>query len=61
MLGYLTKQRSPRAWYLTNYTRKPGGKVLGKRYRISANLRAKPIKFAGDIISGAKCLKSLTK
>jgi len=39
-LGYLTKQRSPQAWYLTNYTRKPGGKVLGKRYRISANLRA---------------------
>jgi hypothetical protein len=42
-LGYLTKQRSTRAWYLTNYTRKPGGKVLGKRFRISANLRAKPI------------------
>jgi hypothetical protein len=41
--GYLTKQRSPRAWYLTDYTRKRGGKVLGKRYRISANLRAKPI------------------
>jgi hypothetical protein len=45
-LGYLTKQRSPQAWYLTNYTRKPGGKVLGKRYRISANLRAKPIALA---------------
>jgi len=45
-LGYLTKQRSPQAWYMTNYTRRPGGKVLGKRYRISANLRAKPVALA---------------
>jgi hypothetical protein len=43
ILGYLTKQRSPRAWYLTNYTRQRGGKVLGKRYRISESLRAKPM------------------
>lgn len=42
-IGYLTKQRSPQAWYRSNFRRKPGGIVLGKRYRISANLRAKPI------------------
>jgi hypothetical protein len=40
-LGYLTKQRTPQAAWCTDYSRKLGGVVLGKRYRITANLRAK--------------------
>jgi hypothetical protein len=38
-LGYLTKQRTPQAWWNRPYRRKAGGIVLGKRYRITANLR----------------------
>ena len=38
-IGYLTKQRTPQAWWNTPYRRQPGGIVLGKRYRISASLR----------------------
>jgi len=41
-LGYITKERTPQAaWPKWQY--RPGGPVLGKRYRISANLRAKPV------------------
>ena len=39
-IGYLTKQRTPQAWWGTNYRRKAGGIVVGKRFRITANLRA---------------------
>jgi hypothetical protein len=40
-LGYITKERSPQAaWPKWQY--RAGGPVLGKRYRISANLRVKP-------------------
>lgn len=45
-LGYITKQRTPQAAWATDYSRKPGGIVLGKRYRITANLRPKPIDVA---------------
>ena len=38
-LGYITKERTPQAaWPKWQY--RPGRPVLGKRYRISANLRA---------------------
>lgn len=44
-LGYITKERTPQAaWPKWQY--RPGGPVLGKRYRISANLRARPITIA---------------
>lgn len=44
-LGYITKERTPQAaWRRWQYRR--GGVVLGKRYRISANLRAKPVEVA---------------
>jgi len=44
-LGYISKERTPQAaWPKWQY--RPGGPVLGKRYRISANLRAKPITLA---------------
>jgi len=47
-LGYITKERTPQAaWPKWQY--RPGRSVLGKRYRISANLRAKPVKLASDI------------
>jgi hypothetical protein len=39
---------------MTNYTRKPGGKVLGKRYRISANLRARPVELAVPAAENAR-------
>ena len=46
-LGYITKERTPQAaWPKWQY--RPGGPVLGKRYRISANLRAKPIGIARE-------------
>ncbi len=38
-IGYLTKQRTPRAWWNTAYRRKPGGKVFGKRFKITPNLK----------------------
>lgn len=38
-IGYITKERTPQAaWPKWQY--RPGGPVLGKRYRITANLRA---------------------
>ena len=40
-LGYITKQRTPQAAWCTNYAYKPGGIVLGKRFRLTANLRIK--------------------
>lgn len=44
-LGYITKERTPQAaWPKWQY--RPGGLVLGKRYRISANLRVRPITLA---------------
>jgi hypothetical protein len=44
-LGCITKERTPQAaWPKWQY--RPGDPVLGKRYRISANLRAKPITLA---------------
>jgi hypothetical protein len=44
-LGYITKERTPQAaWPKWQY--RPGDPVLGKRYRISANLRPKPITLA---------------
>jgi hypothetical protein len=46
-LGYITKERTPQAaWPKWQY--RPGRPVLGKRYRISASLRAKPVKLASD-------------
>lgn len=47
-IGYLTKQRTQQAWWKTPYSHKPGGIVLGKRYSISASLRAaaRPIRIA---------------
>jgi hypothetical protein len=44
-LGYITKERTPQAAWL-KWQYRPGRPVLGKRYRISANLRAKPVEFA---------------
>jgi hypothetical protein len=37
--GYLTKQRTPQASWGTRYRRQPGGMVLGKRFKITPNLR----------------------
>jgi hypothetical protein len=42
-IGYLTKQRTPQACWNTPYQRQRGGLVLGKRFRITANLRAKSV------------------
>jgi hypothetical protein len=50
-LGYITKERKPQAAWGAGrllWQFRPGGPVLGKRYRISANLRAKPLKLASD-------------
>jgi len=50
-LGYITKERTPQAAWGAGrllWQFRPGGPVLGKRYRISANLRAKPIERAVD-------------
>lgn len=41
-LGHITKERTPQAaWPKWQY--RPGSPVLGKRYRISANLRVRPL------------------
>lgn len=49
-LGYITKERMPQAaWAGSSYLwqwRKGAGAVLGKRYKITANLRARPIDIA---------------
>jgi len=45
-LGYITKERTPQAAWPRWQYRRGGGVVLGKRYRISANLRARPIENA---------------
>ena len=46
-LGYVTKERTPQAaWPKWQY--RPGRPVLGKRYRISGNLRAKPIDLSDN-------------
>jgi hypothetical protein len=54
-IGYITKERTPQAaWPKWQY--RPGRPVLGKRYRISANLRAKPIEWSkrrGFVLKGA--------
>jgi hypothetical protein len=46
-IGYITKERTPQAAW-PKWLYRDGRAVLGKRYRISANLRAKPIELAGD-------------
>ena len=47
-IGYITKERTPQAaWPKWQY--RLGRPVLGKRYRISANLRAKPIAVTSGI------------
>jgi hypothetical protein len=43
VIGYISKQMTPQAWYNRGLIRKPGGSVLGKRAGVSANLTWKAI------------------
>jgi hypothetical protein len=64
-IGYLTKQRTPQACWHTLYRRQRGGLVLGKRFRITANLRAKSVHLgasnwpATSLIKDKNHLKSM--
>ena len=42
-LGYVTKERTPQAAWPKWQYRRGAGVVLGKRYKISANLKVKPV------------------
>jgi hypothetical protein len=56
-LGYITKERTPQAAWGAGrllWQFRSGGPVLGKRYRISANLRGKPIALAVPPLQAAQ-------
>jgi hypothetical protein len=42
-ISYICKQMTPQAWWRRGLIRVPGGKILGKRGGVSANLTSKAI------------------
>lgn len=48
VLGYITKERTPQAAWPRWQYRQGSGTVLGKRYRITANLRSRPSDIAAS-------------